>query len=62
LTCALVVSGLTRIFNHNIAAVDHISFNVKEEEIFGSLGSNGDHLGRMTLRNSPLFKKGVREV
>ena len=59
MTCALVVSGLTRIFNHNLAAVGHISFDVKEEEIFGSLGSNGDHLGRMTLRKSPLFERGV---
>lgn len=62
MTCALVVSGLTRIFNHDLATVDRISFNVKEGEIFGSLGSNGDHLGRMTPRNPPLFKKGVREV
>lgn len=35
------VEGLTKIYNHNLTAVDHISFNVKRGEIFGFLGPNG---------------------
>jgi len=33
--------GLTKVFNKSLVAVDHISFNVKEGEIFGFLGPNG---------------------
>ncbi|MEM2099355.1 MAG: ATP-binding cassette domain-containing protein [Candidatus Bathyarchaeia archaeon] len=33
--------GLTKIFNHNLVAVDHINFSVKQGEIFGFLGPNG---------------------
>ncbi|MGE5556167.1 MAG: ATP-binding cassette domain-containing protein [Methanocella sp.] len=35
------VEGLTKVYNKNTAAVDHISFNVKRGEIFGFLGPNG---------------------
>jgi len=38
---ALVVKGLTKVFNNNLVAVDHISFTVNEGEIFGFLGPNG---------------------
>ncbi|MEM3647459.1 MAG: ATP-binding cassette domain-containing protein [Thermofilum sp.] len=33
--------GLTKIFNKNLVAVDHITFSVYEGEIFGFLGPNG---------------------
>jgi len=33
--------GLTKVFNKNLVAVDHINFNVKKGEIFGFLGPNG---------------------
>ncbi|MEM0096930.1 MAG: ATP-binding cassette domain-containing protein [Conexivisphaerales archaeon] len=35
------VVGLTKIFNHTVHAVDHISFEVNRGEIFGLLGPNG---------------------
>ncbi len=35
------VEGLTKVFNHNLVAVDHIDFSVKRGEIFGFLGPNG---------------------
>ena len=35
------VRNLVKIFNHDIKAVDGITFNVKEGEIFGLLGPNG---------------------
>lgn len=35
------VDNLTKIFNGNFVAVDHISFEVKKGEIFGLLGPNG---------------------
>jgi ABC-2 type transport system ATP-binding protein len=38
---ALIVKGLTKVFNKNLVAVDHIDFAVKEGEIFGFLGPNG---------------------
>jgi len=38
---ALIVDGLTKIFNKNLVAVDHVSFSVKKGEIFGFLGPNG---------------------
>jgi ABC-2 type transport system ATP-binding protein len=46
---ALVVSGLTKIFNKHLVAVDHINFSVKEGEIFGLLGPNG--AGKTTTIN-----------
>jgi ABC-2 type transport system ATP-binding protein len=33
--------NLTKVFNRNLVAVDHITFNVREGEIFGFLGPNG---------------------
>jgi len=38
---ALVVEGLTKVFNKSLVAVDHVNFTVKEGEIFGFLGPNG---------------------
>jgi len=43
------VEGLTKIFNHSLKAVDHISFTVKQGEIFGFLGPNG--AGKTTTIN-----------
>jgi ABC-2 type transport system ATP-binding protein len=48
-TDALVVKGLTKVFNKNLVAVDHIDFTVKEGEIFGFLGPNG--AGKTTTIN-----------
>jgi ABC-2 type transport system ATP-binding protein len=41
--------GLTKVFNHNLVAVDHINFIVKHGEIFGFLGPNG--AGKTTTIN-----------
>jgi ABC-2 type transport system ATP-binding protein len=41
--------GLTKVFNHNLVAVDHINFSVKHGEIFGFLGPNG--AGKTTTIN-----------
>jgi ABC-2 type transport system ATP-binding protein len=41
--------GLTKVFNKNLVAVDHINFNVKDGEIFGFLGPNG--AGKTTTIN-----------
>ena len=46
---ALVVEGLTRVFNKHLVAVDHVNFQVKEGEIFGFLGPNG--AGKTTTIN-----------
>jgi ABC-2 type transport system ATP-binding protein len=46
---ALIVEGLTKVFNKGLAAVDHISFTVREGEIFGFLGPNG--AGKTTTIN-----------
>jgi ABC-2 type transport system ATP-binding protein len=43
------VEGLTKVFNHNLTAVDHINFSVKRGEIFGFLGPNG--AGKTTTIN-----------
>jgi ABC-2 type transport system ATP-binding protein len=40
---------LTKVFNHNLVAVDHINFSVKHGEIFGFLGPNG--AGKTTTIN-----------
>lgn len=37
----IVVEALTKIFNNDLTAVDHVSFSVKKGEIFGFLGPNG---------------------
>jgi ABC-2 type transport system ATP-binding protein len=37
---AIVADNLTKMFGH-LVAVDHISFEVEEGEIFGFLGANG---------------------
>ena len=41
--------GLTKVFNGNLVAVDHVDFNVKHGEIFGFLGPNG--AGKTTTIN-----------
>jgi ABC-2 type transport system ATP-binding protein len=41
--------GLTKVFNHNLVAVDHIDFSVTHGEIFGFLGPNG--AGKTTTIN-----------
>lgn len=41
--------GLTKVFNSNLVAVDHVDFNVKHGEIFGFLGPNG--AGKTTTIN-----------
>jgi ABC-2 type transport system ATP-binding protein len=41
--------NLTKIFNRSVVAVDHISFSVREGEIFGFLGPNG--AGKTTTIN-----------
>lgn len=43
------VEGLTKIFNKHLVAVDHVSFSVKQGEIFGFLGPNG--AGKTTTIN-----------
>ena len=46
---AIKAEGLTKIFNGNLVAVDHINFSVKHGEIFGFLGPNG--AGKTTTIN-----------
>jgi len=46
---ALIVKELTKVFNNSLVAVDHVSFTVKEGEIFGFLGPNG--AGKTTTIN-----------
>ncbi|MEM2104359.1 MAG: ATP-binding cassette domain-containing protein [Candidatus Bathyarchaeia archaeon] len=41
--------GLTKIFNKNLIAVDHVNFSVHEGEVFGFLGPNG--AGKTTTIN-----------
>ena len=41
--------GLTKVFNGYLTAVDHVTFQVKEGEIFGFLGPNG--AGKTTTIN-----------
>ncbi|MEM2887849.1 MAG: ATP-binding cassette domain-containing protein [Candidatus Bathyarchaeia archaeon] len=41
--------GLTKVFNKNLVAVDHVDFSVKNGEIFGFLGPNG--AGKTTTIN-----------
>jgi ABC-2 type transport system ATP-binding protein len=43
------VEGLTKIFNHELKAVDHVTFSVKKGEVFGFLGPNG--AGKTTTIN-----------
>lgn len=38
---AINVNNLSKIYKGGIKAVDHLSFNVDEESIFGFLGPNG---------------------
>ena len=45
---AIVTDGLTKVFN-GLVAVDHVSFEVKEGEVFGFLGPNG--AGKTTTIN-----------
>jgi len=37
----ITVQGLTKVYRGKVTAVDHISFQVREGEIFGFLGPNG---------------------
>lgn len=48
-TDTIEVSGLTKVFNGRVRAVDEISFIVKEGEILGFLGPNG--AGKTTTLN-----------
>ena len=48
-TDAIVVEGLTKVFNKHLVAVDHVNFTVKAGEIFGFLGPNG--AGKTTTIN-----------
>jgi ABC-2 type transport system ATP-binding protein len=41
--------NLTKVFNRNLVAVDHINFSVRDGEIFGFLGPNG--AGKTTTIN-----------
>jgi ABC-2 type transport system ATP-binding protein len=45
----IVAEGLTKVFNKNLVAVDHVNFSVKDGEIFGFLGPNG--AGKTTTIN-----------
>jgi ABC-2 type transport system ATP-binding protein len=45
----IVVEGLTKIFNHELKAVDHVNFSVKQGEVYGFLGPNG--AGKTTTIN-----------
>jgi ABC-2 type transport system ATP-binding protein len=45
----ITAEGLTKVFNGNLVAVDHVSFSVKQGEIFGFLGPNG--AGKTTTIN-----------
>jgi len=45
---AIVTDGLTKVFN-GLVAVDHVSFEVREGEVFGFLGPNG--AGKTTTIN-----------
>ncbi len=45
----IVAMGLTKVFNRSLVAVDHVSFSVKDGEIFGFLGPNG--AGKTTTIN-----------
>jgi ABC-2 type transport system ATP-binding protein len=46
---AIKAEGLTKVFNRQLVAVDHIDFTVKHGEIFGFLGPNG--AGKTTTIN-----------
>src|SRR5512137_1435174 len=46
---AIKVEDLTKTFNKNFNAVDHVSFTVEEGELFGLLGPNG--AGKTTVIN-----------
>ncbi|MEM3819361.1 MAG: ATP-binding cassette domain-containing protein, partial [Nitrososphaerota archaeon] len=46
---AIIAENLTKIFNGNLVAVDHVSFSVRRGEIFGLLGPNG--AGKTTTIN-----------
>jgi ABC-2 type transport system ATP-binding protein len=41
--------GLTKVFNKSLVAVDHVTFSVKDGEVFGFLGPNG--AGKTTTIN-----------
>jgi len=46
---SIEVSNLTKVFNEEVVAVDGVSFEVKEREVFGFLGPNG--AGKTTTIN-----------
>jgi ABC-2 type transport system ATP-binding protein len=57
------VEGLTKVYNGNFTAVDHIDFSVKYGEIFGFLGPNGagktTTIGMLITVLKPTFGKAT---
>ncbi|MEM3579420.1 MAG: ATP-binding cassette domain-containing protein [Candidatus Bathyarchaeia archaeon] len=45
----ITAEGLTKVFNKNLVAVDHVNFSVKDGEVYGFLGPNG--AGKTTTIN-----------
>lgn len=74
---AVKIKNLTKIFDKRIKAVDNISFDVHENEIFGLLGSNGSgksttlriiatvlepNSGKITFRDADGDRNKIRNI